>query len=328
MIFWLLCSMAFAAGDPARVLSPKLLLQTPTAVIRDITVAADGSLFTFDYENYKIGKFDSNGRFLLDFGGSGTEPGRFTHLTGIRAVDDRLLAVDSTGVAEFDLDGRFRKKTAFAEEVTPNFSAALPDGRYVGSLIVAAELKSVLTLRSREGLEIARLASHDLKEFFPELKPGEDFFLDDAYARGYLYAVGPENNVYWIATDALRLHLYRDGATRIVLADDMTPIQMPEAERAKLLARKAKIKPPLFAYVPERLPLVHHLALGPDGDIWMYVESREKTGFLRYSKEGKPKGLYSVSADFNIAKAVVRIFGSRMYFILGKNLYTAELPAA
>jgi len=318
--------LAAAAGQTA--IAPVRLLETPDKPIRDIAVAPDGSIFTFDYEEYKVKKFDRNGRFLLEFGGTGTGPGQFTHLTGIRAFGDKLLAVDSVGLLTFGLDGRFLNKTAFPEEITPNHSLALEDGRYVGFQIVAAELKAVLTLRSPQGRELDRLASHDLKEFFPELKAGEEFYLSDEYARDYLYALSPDGDVLWAASDAVRVHLYSGGRSRVIVAENLTPVPFPEDERAKLARRKASAKPPFFVYVPDRYPLLRHLAVGPDGDIWVFVQSRERTGFMRFTKDGLPKGFATVQADFDVARSVVRVLGGRMFFISGKTLYAADLPGA
>lgn len=318
--------LALATGQTALV--PIRLLETPDKAIRDIAVAPDGSIFTFDYREYKVKKFDRNGHFLLEFGGAGTGPGQFTHLTGLRVIDGTLLAVDSVGLLTFDLDGRFLDKTVYSEEVTPNYSLALADGRYVGFQIVASELKAVLTLRSPLGREMVRLASHDLREFFPELEAGQDFFLSDENARGYLYAANPDGDILWAASDAVCVHLYRGGKSRPILAEDLTPVPFPEEERTKLLRRKAGLKPPLFLYVPKVYPVLRHLEVGPDGDIWIYVQSREKTGFLRYTKDGKPNGFVTVQADFDVTSSVVRIGGGRMFFISSRSLYVADLPGA
>jgi hypothetical protein len=323
-------STAGGAADPAgskdTVLVPRLVLESPDKGIRDIAVSPDGSIFTFDYGEYKIRKYDRDGRFLLEFGGTGSGDGQFTHLTGLRALRDRLLAVDSVGLLTFDLDGRFLGKQTFAGEIIPNFAAAFEDGRYLGFQILASELKAVLTLRSSRGEELDRLGSYDLKEFFPGLKAGEKFFLNDDYARNYLYAWGQNGDVYWAASDALRIFRYRGGTSKIVFSEDVAAAPFPETEKAELQEKKARIKPPLFLYVPEVYPLLWHLAVGPGGDLWIYIKSQERTGFLRLSGEGISKGFASVSADFDVIKATVRIFGGRMYFILDQSLYAADLP--
>lgn len=308
------------------VIVPKLVLEVPDKGIRDIAVAPDGSIFTFDYDEYKIRKHDRCGRLLVEFGGTGTGDGRFTHLTGLRVLGDRLLAVDSVGLLTFDLNGRFLGKQAFAAEITANFAVAFADGRYLGYQILATELKGVLSLRSSKGEELDRLASYDLKEFFPDLKVGQQFFLNDDYARNYIYALGPDGEVCWAATDSLRIHRYRDGASKVVYSEDVAAVPLSEAERSKLLERKSRIKPPFYLCVPEFYPVLYHLAVGPGGDLWIYLKSRDRTGFLRLSSKGAVKGFAAISADFDAEKATVRIFGSRMFFIIDRSLYAADLP--
>lgn len=316
----------FSLSAQQAVLAPRLLLETPAHPIRDIAVSADGAVFTFDYDEYRIRKHGRDGRFLLEFGGTGKEEGRFTHLTGIGVSGDRLLAVDSVGLSRFGLDGRFLDRKAFAAEVTPNYSAVLEDGRYVGCQIVAPELKGVLTLRSPDGRELDRLASYDLRESFPGLKAGEDFFLSDDCARNYLYAIGPANDVLWAATDSPRVFRYRDGKSQPIVEESLAPEPLAEEERATLAKRAAALKPPLFFFVPTHRPVLRHLGVDSSGDLWVYVRSREKTGFLRYGRDGKAKGLVTGSAGFDVSKATVRVFGETMYFIAGRALYVADLP--
>jgi hypothetical protein len=82
--------------------------------------------------------------------------------------------------------------------------------------------------------------------------------------------------------------------------------------------------------VPDRYQIVYHLLCGPDGDVWVYVKSRDRTGFLRYSKDGKFEGEYEVRADFDMMKAIVRIFNDSMYFVVNERervkVYSAKLP--
>lgn len=62
----------------------------------------------------------------------------------------------------------------------------------------------------------------------------------------------------------------------------------------------------------------------------MYVKSRERAGFLRNSKQGKLEGVYEVDADFDMMKAIVRIFNDIMYFVVNERervkIYSAKLP--
>ena len=83
---------------------------------------------------------------------------------------------------------------------------------------------------------------------------------------------------------------------------------------------------PLVSSLPDGVTLL----IGPEGDIWVYIKSSEKTGFLRYSAAGEEKGFYTVTCDFDILKARIRIFHNKMYFLSSSRgaaqVYTAALP--
>jgi hypothetical protein len=308
-------------------LKPNLFFQTREDVpeyaltsARDIAFDREDSFYIFDYFDNTIKKYDSNGEYLITFAGKGQGAGKFTHLTGIRNVGDRLLAVDSVGLLSFSLDGRFMNKKSFAEEVLTEYPAIFDEGDFVGQQIHAAELKVILTFRSSAGEEYERLAFYNIREFFPEIKEGEDFFLSNEHARSYRYALDQKEDILWAASDEFKIYRYNqvEGKSFVVISENYSPVPYPAEEKEALLEKKAKIKPPLFLFVPDLYQLVRHLLVGPEGDIWIYLKSLEKTGFLRYSAQGNLKGFYTVDADFDITQTdlIVRIHKNRMYFLV------------
>ncbi len=337
------CSGKTAApgtSDAAGTIVPRLFFEGRTDAEayaflgpRDMTIDRTGALFIFDYDDYVIKKYDREGRHLATFGGTGDEPGRFMHLTNIRAVGDRLLAVDSTALNCFSLDGGFLERTPFPKEVLCDHPAVLDDGGFVGSQIVAAELKKALTLRGPDGTERARLASYDLRDVFPELQEGEDFFLGENQSRQYCYTVEADGAILWASSDDFRIYRYRDGASREVLAEKFTAAAFPKEARLALEGKKSKAGPPFFLNVPRNYQLVHHLLAGPDGDLWVYLKSLERTGFLRYSARGRFLGWYALDPPFEMTgpDLVVRIFADRIYFFVAERrkplaIYVAEVP--
>jgi hypothetical protein len=323
------------------ILKPELFFQTREDVpeysfpsARDMVFDSEDSFYIFDYFDNTIKKYDSNGKHLKTFGGKGQGDGEFSHLTGIRIVGDQLLAVDSVGLLSFNLDGHFLTKKSFAEEVLTEYPAIFDEGDYVGQQIHAAELKVILTFRSSQGEELDRLALYDIKEFFPEIKQGEDFFLSSEHARSYRYTLDQKEDILWAASDEFKIYRYHEGEGNsiVVISEDYSPVPFPAEEKKALLEKKAKVKPPLFLYVPDVYQLIFHLLVGPEGDIWIYLKSMEKTGFLRYSAQGSLKGFYTVDADFDVTEAdhIVRIHKNRMYFLVkgrkSLKIYAADLP--
>jgi hypothetical protein len=245
-------------------------------------------------------------------------------------VEGRIFAVDFTGLSLFDYKGKFLKKRPYEKEVKIEHPAIFDDGRFVGSQILADELKTALSYYAVDGKELNRLASYGINEFFPGVKEGEDFFLDNTYARSYSYAISPDGDIYWAASDALKIYRFRGGGSSLFIGERATAVAFPDELRRPLLDRQSRTKPPLFTYVPDRYQIVYHLLCGPDGDVWVYVKSRDRTGFLRYSKDGKFEGEYEVRADFDMMKAIVRIFNDSMYFVVNERervkVYSAKLP--
>ena len=320
-------------------LKPELFFQTKEddpdysfQMARDITFDHDGSFYIFEYLDNTIKKYDSSGEHLVTFGGKGQDAGEFTHLTGIRIVEDHLLAVDSVGLLSFSKDGDFLNKKSFSEEVLTEYPAIYEDGNYVGQQIHSGELKVILTFRSSQGEELDRLTQYDLKEFFPGLNEGEDFFLSSEHTRSYRYTIGKNKDILWAASDEFKIYQYRDGESTVVISEEYSPVPFPPEEKEALLEKKSKIKPPLFLYVPDNYQIMFHLLVNTDGDIWIYIKSQEKTGFLRYSPEGNPRGFYTVEADFDITEGdhIIRIFNNRMYFLdkgqKSMKIYAADLP--
>ncbi len=321
-------------GEPV---IPEIILQSREGApeytlnaARRITVDDTGAIFIFDYDGYKIHKYDVQGKYLNVFGGKGQDPGKFAHLTSIRAEKDRILALDSVGLLFFSLEGRFLKKIEFSEDVTPDHPVIHADGRSVGRLIVADELKMVLSFRGPMGEERDRLASYDIREFFPEIKPGDDFFLSNEHARSYRYDFDAEGDIFWAATDEFTIYRYHDGISRPLLTAEYSPLSFPEDRRRSMQEMKSRIEPPLYAYVPDHYQMIHHLVIGPGRDLWVYLVSRERTGFLRFSELGKLKAFHPVEAEFDMMQAVVQIFANRMYFLAPQRgafkLFAADLP--
>jgi hypothetical protein len=72
-------------------------------------VGTDGSLHIVDAGNFRIQKFDANGKFIMSFGGSGAELGRFSRPRAIALDNENNIYVSDSGfgnVQIFNADGQ------------------------------------------------------------------------------------------------------------------------------------------------------------------------------------------------------------------------------
>ena len=103
----------------------------------DVAVAPNGDFFVSDgYVNTRVAKFDKNGTFIKDWGGSGTEPGHFDTVHSV-VIDsrNRVLVADrgNARVQIFDLEGNFLEQwshlgTPYALFLTEDDRLFIADG--------------------------------------------------------------------------------------------------------------------------------------------------------------------------------------------------------
>ncbi|MFC1639436.1 hypothetical protein ACFL3B_01575 [Gemmatimonadota bacterium] len=297
---------------------------------RDFTIDRAGNVFIFDYGDYVIRKFDAGGAQLLAFGGTGEEPGLFQHLMAIQVEGDSLFALDAGSVSVFDLAGEFRSRRSFLDTVVCDLPRVHSDGRLAGEWIVQETAEKVLTSRNADGMELDRLESFDLGEFFPGVEPGETFWINPTQVRSYLYDFDARGRLVWAVSDRLKVFASEQGSQRLLYDTPATAIPYPEEDVAALETRQAAVGAPFFMNVPTDFQIIHHLVVDETGAIWLYVKSQEHTGFLRLSAAGDVTGSYRVESEFDIMEARVAVANGRLYFLDGAReevkVFVVDLP--
>jgi len=274
----------------------------------------------FDYGDYVIRKFNSQGEVLTTFGGTGEAPGQFKHLMAIRADGDSLLALDEGSMSVFELTGELRSRRVFSETILCDHPRVFPDGRWIGSWINEERADLSLTYRRADGTEETRLASYLLGELFPGIEPGADFYINPTQARSYLYDFLPDGSALWAVSDDLRVLVTKDTGEGDLGADPFfeaqaTPVPFPEEEIAALEGRQAVSNPPFFINVPRHYQLIQHLLVAESGKVWLFIKSQERTGLLRLSSTGEETGFFSVEADFDLLEAHLALANGHIYFM-------------
>jgi len=289
---------------------------------RDLTVDTAGNVYIFDYDDYAIRKFDPEGVLLVAFGGTGEEPGRFRHLMAIRALGDSLVAVDEGSMSVFDPDGGLRSRRAFADTVVCDYPRLHPDGRWAAEWVIEETAEQALTYRNADGTERSRPASVSLTDLFG-VAPGEMFFVNRTEAPTFLFDFLADGRLVWVVSDRLEVRVNADGHDDRLFEMDAIAVPYAAEEIAELQARRARLSPPLFMNVPQHYQIVHHVAVDESGDIWVYVLSNERTGFLRLSPLGEETGFFGLEAPFDPLAARVTAANGRLYFLVAGRDETA-----
>ena len=297
---------------------------------RDLTIDGAGNVFVFDYDDYVIHKFDPTGVALATFGGPAGEDAGFLHLMAIRALGDSLLALDAGSVSVFDLSGQLRSRRALADTIVCDLPRLHPDGQWAGEWIIEETAEKALTHRDAEGLERSRVAAYALAELFPGVEPGEMFFIGPTQARSYVYDFLPDGRLVWAVSDEAQVHVRRDGEDNPIFSADWSPLPFPPEQVELMRDEQANLSPPLFMNVPENYQLIQHLLVDETGEIWLYVVSLDRTGFLHLSDHGEEIDFHAVEADFDLPGARVTAAGGSLYFLVGgqdeTRIYVSDRP--
>jgi hypothetical protein len=297
--------LAFTIGEEVGLTAP-----------RDLTVDATGNVYVFDYDDYLVSKFDPTGEVLATFGGTGEGTEGFQHLMAIRALGDSILALDAGALAVFASSGELLSYTPFADTITCDLPRIHSTGEWAGQWIFDETAEKILTSRGPRGREGSRVARHLLSEFFPGVEPGGFFFLRTTQDRSYLYDFLPQGGLVWAASDQLEV-LVRNGSEDVTLFEsEGLPIPFPAERVAAMREDQAGLGPPLFMNVPEAYQLIQHLLVDETGDIWLYLMSQERTGFLQLSDQGREVGFFTVDAGFDLLSARIIAAGGRFFFLV------------
>ncbi|MFC1499552.1 hypothetical protein ACFL6T_00865 [Candidatus Zixiibacteriota bacterium] len=319
-------------GIETGTLTPSVLLRLDGEVGgRDFTFDAGGNIFLFNYMTNVIRKFDREGGQLLEFGGNLENDGPFTHLMEIEVFGDRLVALDSVARFTFDLEGNLLEQEDFTVDEIYDHPVMTLDGRFIGLSFDDTGARCNLSLCRADGTEEARLESYALSEFIPAIVPGVDFFLSTNHIRSYRYGYLSDGSPVWASTDGFRINTMRGGEVRALITGDFTPVPVPADQIETMRARSESLPQPLFMNVPEAWRVIHQLFVDQGGDIWIYLQSLERTGFVRFSPRGREKGFYTFEGEFDPGNEDVMIReseGSLWFLVPGRDeviLYTAEI---
>lgn len=153
----------------------------------DLVIDSKGGIYVADAGNKRIAKFDSNGKYVNEWGGGGKEPGKFATAHGL-AIDshDRLYVADrgNNRVQVFSTDGKFIAEWTAAGN--PFGLLVTPEG-----LIVSDGDAHQLTLLDFEGKSLGSWGSPETLKL------------------PHLMALGTDGTVYVTEVNGKRIQMFR-----------------------------------------------------------------------------------------------------------------------
>ncbi len=276
--------------------------------IRDVAVAADGSVFIADYKQGKILTFGPDGQYLFSFGKRGQGPGEFSSPNQVSVRNERReIFVDGSrkGVV-FNREGRFKENTTYPLDLMMVRSDER--GALAGTVVDNTQPKGIYRLIKTGGdigtpLILATAPLIDLNApdpFMPRL--AWDLCPDGSIAEGF-----PET---------YEIHIH-DPAGRILrtVSREYDPAPVTERDEQAYLKTvppgvMAETGKPRFS---KRFPAFQRIVADERG--WLFVQTYERArdgkNFLTdiFDSDGR------YMARFGEGGTVFRARGGKMYVV-------------
>jgi hypothetical protein len=125
--------------------------------VRDVNIDDQGNIYVADMSNYRVQKFDRNGKYLQTIGRSGEGPGEFQLPTMVRLDNNprRIYVFDGRKIDVFDEEGKFLMSIPF--RLTKDFFIGSNKNIYIS-----------LEIESEKGMSIAFYETNSRGELIKE----------------------------------------------------------------------------------------------------------------------------------------------------------------
>lgn len=311
----------------------------------------DGNFYVTDFDNYRIQKYDPEGKYLLSIGREGQGPGEFRNLSVVRFdKDNNLYVTDGINrrISFFSRKGVFLRQILMQERYDDLYINS--KGFFVGNKWNLTQEGGVSKQTSLYGLfddKFNLLAEFFKDEFKSSLPSGYDEssianFLANllsmtAFKPQIRYTLSSDDFVYLGYPEKYEINIYSpEGKLVKKITRDFEPIPVKEKDKenfvniaidgfsAQIFTEEIKKKAfPKIKY-PKNKPAYHSFVLTENGWLAVIVESVEDeyTLFDIFDQEGKYIANFKTSTPAEGILSELFFFkNNRAYAIVTENDY-------
>ncbi len=331
----MIVAMAFAAyADKVKPLDLKLFWQEAEddenyQFFRAVDWAfdADSNLYILDLRDAKVKVYDKEGKFLLSFGKQGQGPGEFNQPLFIEVNSDKLFIYELMGRAHiFDLKGN-HLKTFTSESMSFAQIAQIDDKSRVTVMTENNTQMDKLVINTMDGKVLRELDSFKLDSGVIKTSSGNIQMTRTPFQKNYRYTLDTNHNVIWGYSNAMKLFQMQGNKKVELFSKDLTPVDYTEKMEKKqhkgaavMITRSGgntevnTVAAPSFATPGAKLPVLNRIVTDKDNNIWMTVKSKEFSGVMKLSRDGKKLGMWTLPGDFKLRSIGMLANEDYLYF--------------
>jgi hypothetical protein len=247
---------------------------------KDYIVDDTLNIYIVDMKGCVVKKYDKNGKYILAFGRKGEGPGEFNSPFAIAFSRKKIYVPQYTRLDIFSDQGIF-EKTLFYPVRIQVFKLRIIKNE-IAVINGAIDDKVQLITFPINVLEpkIKRLASIDIPGYKSRGVVVRDNILFDTTSN---------NEIVYASNNEIEVNKYSffDNTIKTIIKFDYNKEKIPESTIKKWLEYRKK-NPQLKQFpLPEYSQLLKQLIVDDYDNVWLYIKSKEKTGFFKYDKNGK-----------------------------------------
>jgi len=207
----------------------------------DIKEDKQGNLYVLDAGNYRIQKFDPDGKYLKTFGRRGQGPGEFSISSSINIDNEgNLLVCTSGGIIVFSQDGR-EERRIYLEKAKSQDLLILQSGNIIAPTIIDTALVSICNsdgnLIQLFGLRknyppIKQLSSGNIKVFRSGRMDIGINFSPSIHQNHFFFTKDEEDNIYLVFHIQNRIEKYTKYGKLIFKSE--RPLNYEESTQPKM----------------------------------------------------------------------------------------------
>lgn len=263
----------------------------------DIAFDKDQSVYILDISEHMIFKFDVNGKFIKTIGKKGEGPGEMQFPLGIAIKDNILYLIDgSTAINTYDLNGE--SIASKQKDFTPVQNVkAFPQVFFIGGDYDAEDLSISLCKYNWQGKKTDVLDSLSYKHYFTQKDLSTTRNMMMQFVEGMIFDINSKGEILFAKSNKYEIKKFFNGKTKVLISEEREAKKRPDMNgyEKKIKRMSNNI---FLNLIGDSYYLVNSLMTDAQDNIWFFTSSKDRTGIVKYSPEGKFLSFYKVALDY------------------------------
>lgn len=266
---------------------------------RDIAFDKDDSVYILDAKEYCIYKFDIHGKLISSFGKRGNGPGEMKFPMSIAIKESDLFLFDVAPlINKYNLAGQFLSSSPKEYKFVQGIKA-FPEKFFIGTEYNGDELSVSFGRYDWSGKITNLIDKIDYKHYFTKKQLDASRSLMDGYVENLTYNITNKGEILYARTNKYEIRKYIDGKGIVIIKEEHKAKKIPNSNGVEAKVRNTK-SGPVLSLKGDSFSLVNSLMTDAKDNIWFATTSEDRTGFVKYSPEGKFQTFYKVAPSNNM----------------------------